>query len=645
MKSARKRTVIENVSPQINKGEFYCKRVVGQAVMVEADIYADGHDVIRAEIAFKHEKEKSWQQIDMAHEVNDRWLGVFVVAKQGLYEFKVHSWVDYALSWQHNIERKIQDGQQVEVELKDGIEYLKSVRKKATTKEKTYLEEVIKAFKDKKSYKKAVKAAVSDKLHQLLMKYPMQDFKTTHPALKIYVDRKKALFSTWYEFFPRSTAPVEGKHGTFKDCRKVLPHVAAMGFDVVYFPPVHPIGTAFRKGKNNSTKAEKGDVGSPWAIGNEAGGHTAIHKELGTLKDFKSVIEKARELKMEIAMDFALQCAPDHPFVKENPEWFKWRADGTVQYAENPPKKYQDILPIYFETEDWENLWNELTEIALYWVKQGVSIFRVDNPHTKPFAFWQFLISKVKTQNPDVIFLSEAFTKPKVMQRLAKVGFSQSYTYFTWRNTKQELMEYMTELTKTDLSEYFRPNFWPNTPDINPYILQSGNQNIFITRYVLAATLSSNIGIYGPVFEQMVHEAIIGKEEYLNSEKYEVKHWDWSKTNKLKSIITLVNQIRKENIALQETNNIEFCSLDNDQLLAFHKGLGENHLLIVINLDPYHMQSGWVQVPMAKVGLQDGDDFRVHDLVTQQTYFWSKEWNYVALDPNALPFHLFKILT
>ncbi|MTI39522.1 alpha-1,4-glucan--maltose-1-phosphate maltosyltransferase [Fulvivirga lutimaris] len=646
MLSGQIRVIIENVQPEIDYGKFYIKRVVGQNVDVTADIFTDGHDVINARLLFKHEKDKQWSSIEMEHTVNDSWSGSFKVAKQGTYTYTIEAWVDYALNWQHNIERKIDDDQQVDVELLDGVQYLKAIKSKTTAPEKKYLDELIKLFANKKEYKKAIKEAHGKKLEAIFHKYPSDKFTLRYEReLDVYVDRNKALFSTWYEFFPRSSSAVEGQHGTFKECEAILPEIAAMGFDTLYFPPIHPIGEDFRKGKNNSTKALPGEPGSPWAIGGKAGGHTEILPELGTLSDFKSLIKAADKHGIELAMDFALQCAPNHPYVKQHPQWFKWRPDGSVQYAENPPKKYQDILPIHFECDDWQNLWDELVDVALYWAKQGIRIFRVDNPHTKPFRFWEYLIAKVKAKYPDFLFLAEAFTRPKIMAQLAKVGFSQSYSYFTWRNSKHELMEYLTELSQTELKDYFRPNFWPNTPDINPYQLQSGNENIFITRYILAATMSSNIGIYGPVYEQMIHDAIIGKEEYLDSEKYEVKHYDWKKKNKLKGIITAVNKIRHQQTALQDTNNIQFCSIDNDNIIAYIKVSPDDksRILTVVNLDPYSKQSGWVQVPLNQLNIKEGARFTVKDLVAETAYTWDKEWNYVELGNHGLPFHIFKI--
>jgi len=640
----QKRVVIDYVSPQINGGDFFIKRIVNEIVNVDAHVLVDGHDVIAASVLYKHEKERTWKETRMQLIGNDEWKAAFVVEKQGFYTYKVEGWVDHALNWQHGIERKIDDGQHVTSELLEGVELLKPLLKKATASEKAYLQDCIDAFGDDNQYDKAITEARSQKLHDIFYKYPAKHLANTSKDLQVYVDRKKALFSTWYELFPRSTSEVEGQHGTFKDCERLLPRLANMGFDTLYLPPIHPIGYINRKGKNNTTEAQDGDVGSTWGIGSHEGGHKDIHPQLGSVEDFKNLINRAKDFGIEVAMDYALQAAPDHPWVKAHPDWFKWRPDGTVQYAENPPKKYQDILPIYWEGKNYKDLWKECLDILLQWIDCGINIFRVDNPHTKPYYFWGWVIAEVKKKHPDVLFLSEAFTKPKVMQQLAKQGYTQSYTYFTWRTNKQELVDYVTELTQTDQREYMRPNFWPNTPDINPYHLQGANEAKFIERYVLAATLSSNIGIYGPVFEQMISEAIPGKEEYYMSEKFQMKHYDWFKENKLTTIITKVNQIRHQNKALQQTNNIRFCNVENDNLMAFYKWDQDktNELLIIICMDPYYTQQGTVQLPLHELGVGHGHQITLHDLVTGSSYNWYNEWNFVELHP-SLPFHIFKI--
>lgn len=644
---SQSRVVIENLQPEINGGQFYVKRIIGERFRFEVDLYGDGHDVVNGKVRYRHESERKWQTVALSPLFNDRWEASFDLTKEGMYTFQIQGWMDHALNWQHELERKIEGGQHVSVELLDGVQYLEYIAKKVKGDQKKKIKNWAKAFADEAQYEASIKYAVSTELHELFASFPQESYSVKYPDRKIWVDRKKAGFSAWYELFPRSASMEEGKHGTFKDVERLLPRLQEFGFDVLYLPPIHPIGREFRKGKNNSTAAAPGDVGSCWGIGAAEGGHTEIHPELGTLKDFKSLIKAANKLGIEIAMDIAFQCAPDHPWVKEHPSWFKWRPDGTVQYAENPPKKYQDILPIYFETEDWKNLWEALTDVVKYWMEQGVRIFRVDNPHTKPYRFWEYLIGECKKIDSGSLFLSEAFTRPKVMHMLAKVGFSQSYTYFTWRNTKHELMEYMRELTEGPGREYFRPNFWPNTPDINPWNLQGGNEATFLARYFLAATLNSNYGMYGPVYEFGVHEAVPGKEEYKDSEKYEVRNWDWSIRNKMTHVITKVNQARRENPALQSFLNFQLCHIENDNLLAWfkHDEATGNAMLMVVNLDPYYTQSGWVQVPLYKMGISEGTRFQAHDLVTGNSYPWEKEWNYVELNPHALPFHLFRLET
>ncbi|MGB5417919.1 alpha-1,4-glucan--maltose-1-phosphate maltosyltransferase [Algibacter sp.] len=640
----QKRVVIDYVSPSVNCGEFYIKRVVNEIVNVDAHVLGDGHDIIAASVLYKHEKDKKWSESRMRLVINNEWQTSFVVKKQGFYSYKVEAWVDYALNWQHGIERKIDDNQHVKSELLEGIEYLKNIKAISKGSDTDYLDNLINIFSDDAHYNEAIKEATSKKLYTIFYNHPERILSNESKEYQVYVDRKKARFSTWYEFFPRSASEQKGVHGTFNDCVRLLPRVSKMGFDTLYLPPIHPIGEVNRKGKNNTTEAKEGDVGSTWGIGSKHGGHKDIHPELGTLEDFKNLIQKAKEQNIEIAMDYALQAAPDHPWVKEHPKWFKWRPDGTVQYAENPPKKYQDILPIYWESDDYKNLWKECLDILMYWIDCGINVFRVDNPHTKPFFFWNWIITHVKAKHPDVIFLAEAFTAPKVMQQLAKQGYTQSYTYFTWRNNKHELIEYIEELTKSELSEYMQPNFWPNTPDINPYHLQGANEAKHIQRYVLAATLSSSIGLYGPVYEYMLSDALIGREEYLNSEKFQFTYYDWTIENKLIAVISKVNHIRHQNEALQQTNNIKFCHIENDNLMAFYKWNDSktNELLIIISLDAFNVQQGVVQLPLQALGVTAGQKIEVKDLVTSSSYNWYQEWNFVELHP-TLPFHIFKI--
>jgi starch synthase (maltosyl-transferring) len=478
-------------------------------------------------------------------------------------------------------------------------------------------------------------------------RYPDERFITLYDKnLTVVVDPVKARYSTWYEMFPRSWAAVPGAHGTFKDCEARLPYIAEMGFDVVYLPPIHPIGRTNRKGKNNQPLAEPGDVGSPWAIGAAEGGHKAVHPKLGTLEDFRHFVARARENNLEVALDIAFQGSPDHPYVREHPAWFRWRPDNTVQYAENPPKKYEDIYPFDFETEDWQALWEELKSIVTFWIEQGVRIFRVDNPHTKPFRFWEWLISEIKRDHPEVFFLAEAFTRPKAMYRLAKLGFSQSYNYFAWRNTRWELTQYLTELTRTGVREYFRPNLWPNTPDILTEYLQFGGRPAFLIRLVLAATLGASYGIYGPAFElceSLPREP--GSEEYLNSEKFEIRYWDIRRPDSLKDFIARVNRIRRENAALQRDWSLEFYPVDNEQLICYAKFSEDraNIILTVVNLDPHHTQGGWLELPLGALGLDPGQPYQVHDLLGEARFLWHGPRNYVELDPKTAPAYIFRL--
>jgi starch synthase (maltosyl-transferring) len=642
----RRRVVIENVDPEIDGGRFPIKRAIGENVVVTADIFADGHDSISARLLYRKQKDREWEEVPMRLMENDRWKAEFVVEEVGVYHYTVEGWVDHFGTWQRDLKKKFDSNQDVGVDLLAGAGWIEEASEKASQEERRKLLGFLNVLKKGKEMEEGVLTALSKELTEIMERYPDRKFVTAYgKELPVVVDRRRALFSSWYELFPRSCSPVPGGHGTFRDCERLLPEIAGMGFDVLYFPPIHPIGKTNRKGKNNVTKINPDDVGSPWAIGSKEGGHKAIHPQLGTLEDFERLIMKAKDHGIEVAMDLAFQCSPDHPYMKGHPEWFRWRPDGTVQFAENPPKKYEDIIPLNFETERWRELWEELKSIVLFWMEKGVRIFRVDNPHTKPFSFWEWLIKESKEKSPDVIFLSEAFTRPKVMYRLAKLGFTQSYTYFSWRNTKRELMEYLTELTKTEVREYFRPNFWPNTPDILPEHLQYGGRPAFMIRLVLAATLSSNYGIYGPAFELCIHEALSGKEEYLHSEKYEIKHWDRESPGHLRDFISRVNRIRKENAALQTTWNLRFYEVENDSLLFYGKVTHDlsNILLMVVNLDPFHTQDGWVRVPVEELGLDANQPYLVHDLLSDDKYIWQGERNYVELNPQVLPANIFRV--
>jgi len=643
----QKRVNIENVTPQIDCGKYPIKRVVNERVQVQADIFSDGHDKVQAILLYRkvQKGKEKWQQSPMNFMSNDHWEGSFVPEQVGRYEYTIAAWVDHFTTWQQGLQKKFDDHQDIKTELLIGVELMENAAQNAPSSTQKKIRKAAELLRSEKHEAKAVSYALSESVTDLMYGRYEQHMLTVYKTLPVKVESKLALFSAWYEFFPRSTSPEEGRHGTFKDCERILPEIARMGFDIVYLPPIHPIGLSHRKGLNNATTANEGDPGSPWAIGGKEGGHKAIHPELGNFEDFASLVQKAKELNLHIALDFAIQCSPDHPYVKEHPDWFKWRPDGTVQYAENPPKKYQDVLPVNFETEDWENLWKELKSIVDFWIKNGVRVFRVDNPHTKPFRFWEWLIQEVHAKHPDIIFLAEAFTRPRVMEKLAKIGFNQSYTYFTWRNSAEEFREYLNELTQTDRRDYFRPNFWPNTPDILPISLENKGEASFLIRLFLASTLSSNYGIYGPVFELGLNKAYPGKEEYIDSEKYEIKNWDWNRDNKIKQLITRINEIRKENAALQSTFGIAFHESDNAQLLCYSKidQDKENKLLMIVTLDPLHTQSGWVKVPMQEFGLREGEPYVLHDLISDQRYSWKGEWNYVELRPNDMPAHLFRL--
>jgi starch synthase (maltosyl-transferring) len=639
--SGRNRVIIENLSPRVEGGLYPAKRIAGEWVAVEADVFTDGHDEVSAVLMFRKKGESEWTDATMKAIGNDRYQGWFECAETGHYEFTVRAFVNHISSWQHNFRKRLadKDEKELSVQVQIGLGFLGELAALYPKHKKMFAQ-----WQKLLTSDDAVAHCASAAMDAFIATHPLERYVTFHhEVLKVVAHRKRAGFSTWYSFFPRSAAKPGSDHGTFKDCEELLPRIKELGFDVVYFPPIHPIGHAFRKGKNNTLNVQPGEYGCPYATGNELGGHKDILPELGTLDDFRAFIAKTEEMGMEVAMDFAIQCSPDHPYVKEHPQWFKWRPDGTVQYAENPPKKYQDVLPLDFENDDWQNMWHELKSILEYWIEQGILIFRVDNPHTKSFLFWQWCLAEIEKTHPDVIFLSEAFTRPRVMENLAKKGFHQSYTYYTWRNTKAELMQYMDELTQGSMKEYFRPNFWPNTHDINPFITQSGSEAQFIIRYFMAATLSSNYGIFGPVYELMVHAAIPGKEEYLDSEKYEVRHWDWSLRNKLMHIIAMVNKVRNENAAMQYTNNYTACTIDNDQLMAWTKHYGDNRMVCVVNLDAWNKQSGHVNLPLHVLGLHEGQAFVVRDLITGDQYTWNGSRNYVELDPYRLPFHLFRI--
>jgi starch synthase (maltosyl-transferring) len=643
----RKRVVIESVEPAIDAGRFPIKRVVGDTVRVEADVFADGHDHVVARLLFRYCDVPNWTIVPMQPLANDRWRAEFPVARLGDYLYTVSGLIDHFDTWRSDLEKRIAAGQNIAVDLLNGAQLVEEAAARAGRDDADALRRWEAQLRNAEKPEVAQAAALDPALAAMMALYPDPALETRYePELRVCVDREKARYSAWYELFPRSTAIEPGRHGTFKDVEARLDYVAGLGFDVLYLPPVHPIGRSFRKGKNNAETAEAGDVGSPWAIGAKEGGHTAIHPGLGTLEDFQHLLRAAAAKGLELALDIAFQCSPDHPWVKEHPLWFKHRADGSIQYAENPPKKYQDIYPLDFESSDWPALWDALRDVFLYWIEQGVRIFRVDNPHTKAFSFWEWCLGEIKRDYPDTLFLAEAFTRPRVMERLAKLGFSQSYTYFTWRNTRQELAEYFTGLTQPPLSEFLRPNLWPNTPDILPETLQIGGRAAFLARLVLAATLGPSYGIYGPAFELGEHEPLRpGSEEYLHSEKYQLRHWNLDAPESIAGVIQSVNRARRENAALHASHRLCFHPTDNPSLIAYSKtSLDDSNLvLVVVNLDPMHTQAGWIDLDRKALRIRPDDTMQVWDQLSDARFLWQGARNFIELSPE-MPAHLFRVL-
>lgn len=620
---------------------------MGDLVRVEADVFADGHDAILATLLYQHESSPGWREAPMQPLVNDRWFGEFQVTELGRYRYTILGWVDHFETWRRDLLKRIEADTDSAIDYQIGADLIEQGAARAKEPDAGWLRNRAAALRGEENRQQHRADGTDAALDRTMKRYPDRSLASRFEReLALVVDPVRARFSSWYEVFPRSTALEPGKHGTFADCEARLPYIAAMGFDVVYLPPVHPIGKTFRKGKNNATVAEPGEPGSPWAIGGGEGGHKAVHPRLGTLQDFQRFVKRAADFGMQVAIDIAFQVSPDHPYVKEHPEWFRKRPDGTIQYAENPPKKYQDIYPFDFETPAWRELWQELKSIFDFWIERGVLIFRVDNPHTKAFPFWEWVIAEIKAAHPEVLFLSEAFTRPKIMYRLAKLGFSQSYTYFPWRNAKYELTSYLTELTQTPVREFFRPNQWPNTPDILTEFLQLGTRSVFMIRLLLAATLGANYGIYGPAFELMEGRAARhGSEEYLDSEKYQLRAWDWERPGSLADFIGLVNRIRRDNPALQTDRTLEFHPVDNDQLICYSKQSeeGSNLVLMVVNLDPHYRQSGFVDLPLEHLKIDRNHPYEVSDLLTGARYLWSGNRNYVELNPASLPGHIFRL--
>ena len=646
----RVRAVIDAVLPAVDGGRFAVKRVAGEPVAVEAHCFADGHDVLRVLLCWRAESDGDWQEVEMQHTVNDEWCASFTPPLPGRYRYTVMAWVDRVRSWRHELARRV-EADDIRIAAQVGAALLAETAARAKGADQKALKDAsarLRREAQSPADAEALKAlALDEAIAALADRYPDRSLAAGWPGeLPLVADRERARYSSWYEMFPRSASPQAGRHGTFQDVEARLPYVAELGFDVLYFPPIHPIGRDKRKGRDNALEAAAGDVGSPWAIGAAEGGHKSILPELGTPDDFRRLVAKARELGIEIAVDIAFQCAPDHPWVREHPQWFSRRPDGSVQYAENPPKKYQDIYPFNFETDDWHSLWAELKSVFEHWIAEGVQIFRVDNPHTKSFGFWEWVIAELKREHPGLIFLAEAFTRPKVMHRLAKLGYTQSYTYFTWRNTKRELTEYFTELSRGPGREYFRPNVWPNTPDILNEHLHSGERSVFMSRLVLAATLSASYGIYGPAYELLEHvPRAPGSEDYLHSEKYELRHWNLDDPRSLRDLIARVNRIRRDNPALQANESLRFVATDNEQLIAYTKCSGDrgNVMLCIVNLDPYHTQSGWIELDTHALGIDAAQPYEVHDLLSDQRFIWQGTRNFVILDPARMPAHVLRV--
>ena len=644
--------VIENIQPLLDGGRYPVKRIVGEDLTVTADVFRDGHDVVAAILKWRKLGEPRWHETAMTHLGNDRWSGACTFYENATYEYTVEAWSDVFAGWQQEFTAKFTAGiTNLTSETLEGAGLLEEAAQRAgNAADGRRLRELA----------GRIRAAGPEEVHTiahagelavLMATYSDRTTATQYaPPPRVIVDRVRARTAAWYEFFPRSAEGRGDKGSTFRACLPRVDDAKAMGFDVIYFPPIHPIGLANRKGRNNSVKSEAGEPGVPYAIGNRhisapnGGGHKDVEPALGTLEDFDWLQGEIRARGMELALDFAINCSPDHPYVAEHPEWFYKRPDGTIKYAENPPKKYEDIYPLNFRCSNWQELWAEMTSIVLFWAEHGVRMFRVDNPHTKPVPFWEYLIGRVREKFPDVVFLSEAFTKPKMMQALAKAGFTQSYTYFTWRGTKHEFTEYFTQLTQTEMRDYFRGNLWPNTPDILPFHLQEGGRPAFLIRAVLASTLSSVYGIYSG-FELCENAALPGREEYLDSEKYQWKERDWDAPGNIKDWIMRLNRIRRENRALQLYDNLRFYAAENENILFYGKmtPAKDNIILVVVNLDPFATQNSYIHVPLTEFGALESDEYQVHDLLSDERYFWRGSHNYVELDPRTRPAHIFRL--
>lgn len=637
--------IIESVQPEVDSGRYPIKREVGDRLEVSADIFKEGHDVLAAVLRYRTINETTWHEASMSHIDNDRWSGHFDLQENTRYLYTIGAFSNMFESWRQEAIKKSQAGERIESELLEGRALVERAAKRARGQDKARLNELLKQWRSSDTQETQLAVALNEELSHLVERHQERTAWTQYDReLQIVVDRVRARYGAWYEIFPRSQGTIPGKGSTFKECEKRLPAIKAMGFDVLYLTPIHPIGRTNRKGKNNSLTPTPTDPGSPYAIGNEQGGHDAVEPSLGTIEDFDRFEQAVRAHEMELAMDFAINCSPDHPYVKEHPEWFAHRPDGTIKYAENPPKKYQDIYNVDFYCNDWLGLWNEMKRVILFWADHGVKIFRVDNPHTKPVAFWEWLIREVQDRHPDAIFLSEAFTRPKMMKVLAKAGFTQSYTYFTWRNFKQELTDYLIELSRSEMKDYFRPNFFTNTPDILPEILQQGGRPAFKFRLALAATLSPSYGIYSG-YELCENRALPGKEEYLDSEKYEITVWDWDRPGHIVDYVTLLNRIRQDNPALHELENLEFYESGNDQVVFYGKSTVDkkNSVLVAVSLSPFQYQEAHLRIPIAALGIKAEETYQLHNVITDQRDLMIGDSYTLRLDPQVEPVAIFVV--
>jgi starch synthase (maltosyl-transferring) len=641
----RRRVVIEALHPSVDGGRFPVKRVAGDPLVVSADLLVDGHDHLAGDVLVRSSADAEWTRHPLAPQGNDRWQASCELPTVGRWSYTVEAWVDAFATWRWGIERKTAADMDVSVELRDGARLVEEAAGRAAGDDKKWLHECAQRLVKAGPTAERVALALDRKLSSLMRRYPDRSQATRHePSFEVVVDPPWARFSSWYELFPRSCGEA-GRHGTFADATARLDYVASLGFDVLYLPPIHPIGQTQRKGRNNAVTCEPDDPGSPWAIGAATGGHEAVHPELGTVDDFRRLVDKAASLGVKVAIDIAFQASPDHPYVKAHPEWFVHRADGSIQFAENPPKQYQDVYPFDFASVAWRDLWTELRGVFLTWIERGVRVFRVDNPHTKPLAFWQWCLGSIKAVHPDVIFLAEAFTRPKLMYALAKAGFSQSYTYFTWRTSKAEIETYLREITRGEVPEFFRPNFWPNTPDILPEHLQFGGRATYLARAVLAATLSPSWGIYGPVFELMEHQARPGSEEYLGSEKYELRTWNLRDPQSLAPVLRRLNRVRRESPALQNMSGLAFHETDNDYVICYSKRSPDDSdvVLVVVNLDPAHRHSTWITLDHAALGADPHAPLQTHDLIGDARFLWHGPRAFVDLDPAVMPAHVLRV--